>query len=182
MAGRGKETPRPKIRIVTMPTLSLLERVIHAFNEDLEQGAVEHLARNRPIPIGEAEIWLHRYRKGQQLVAIALEGDNVAGAGHISMLHGRKSHNGIISVTVFERYRRKGIGEALFRNLINQAKARGITRIESEPIETNQAAISLEKKLGFVVEGIQKRKFRTDNGDYVSCLYMVLYLEPDNRN
>ena len=170
-------TTTKKVKVVREPDLDILKKVILCFNSDLKNKTLEWLARNKPIPLEEANLWLDRYKRGRQLVAIVVndEGD-VLGAGHINRLHDRKRHTGIISVTVFSKYRGKGIGKLIYQDLIEQARESGITRIESEPVEQNTLAIELERKLGFIVESVQKRKFKTDDGRYLNCLLMVLHL------
>lgn len=168
---------RKKIIVITKPDPNILKKVILAFNKDLENGKFKWLARNKKIPLEEANLWLERYMRGRQLVSIVInDKGEPLGAGHINRLHGRKSHVGIISVTVFNRYRRKGIGKLIYKNLIEQAKDNKITRIESEPVENNSIAIDLEKKFGFYLECVQKNKYKLDEGDYLDCHLMVLYI------
>lgn len=141
-----------KAKIITKPTLALFRRFIKRFNENLESGAFPYLARNEKIDLKEAEVWMEKYRKGRQLVSLAIVGNEVIGAGVIKVLHGKKDHNGVIFVSVDRYHRGRGIGEVLFRSLIEQAKNRGLKRIESEPAVENVEAIELEKKLHFKKE------------------------------
>jgi GNAT superfamily N-acetyltransferase len=51
-------------------------------------------------------------------------------------------------IIVSEKHRRKGIGEALFREVIREAKSRHSGRLEWQVLEWNEPAIRFYEKLG----------------------------------
>lgn len=164
-------------QIIKIPTKTLFEEIIEKFNQDLRDGEMPHMARSEEMQIEEAKEWLRKFNSGRTLVSIAVVEGEVAGAGHILIYRGKKDHNGTISVAVFNPFRGGGIGTKIFEDLIDQAKRRGLKRIESEPSELNHIATHMEEKLGFERQCIQKGKLRTDNGRFVNCVYMVKFLD-----
>jgi ribosomal protein S18 acetylase RimI-like enzyme len=85
-------------------------------------------------------------------------------------------HCGKLGMGVQREYRRQGIGEWLAVAAIEKAKRRGLERIELEVFASNEAAIKLYGKLGFVVEGLRKRGRKLD-GVYDDIVEMVLFVE-----
>lgn len=62
----------------------------------------------------------------------------------------------ITNVVVKESSRKKGIGEAMLRGLMEQSRRIGVRNYTLEVRESNRVAIRLYEKLGFTVEGRRK--------------------------
>lgn len=62
----------------------------------------------------------------------------------------------ISNVAVSEKYRRKQIAYQMLSHLLEEGKKQGVHAFTLEVRESNQAAIRLYEKLGFVAEGIRK--------------------------
>ncbi len=62
-----------------------------------------------------------------------------------------------VSVYVANDAKRKGIGSALLKRLIESSEANGIWTLQSGVIEENTASIELHKKCGFRVVGIREK-------------------------
>lgn len=62
----------------------------------------------------------------------------------------------IYNVAVKADYKRQGIGQRMLEELIDQAIARGIGSLTLEVRQSNEPAIMLYKKLGFVEAGIRR--------------------------
>jgi RimJ/RimL family protein N-acetyltransferase len=86
------------------------------------------------------------------------------------------AHVGSLGIGVLADYRGQGVGEALIRAALQQAKIKGLTRIELTVFENNKPAIALYEKIGFAVEGIHKNKSRIDD-QYANHLSMALLYE-----
>ena len=54
-------------------------------------------------------------------------------------------------------YRGRGIGRALMRLALEEARAAGMWRVELEVFADNQPAIALYEKMGFLREGLKKQ-------------------------
>lgn len=61
----------------------------------------------------------------------------------------------ITMICVDEIMRGRGVASGLFKELIEYEKAEGITNINLEVRESNSAAISLYKKIGFIKNGLR---------------------------
>lgn len=81
-------------------------------------------------------------------------------------------HTGVVGMGVIKDFRGKGVGTALLSAAIAAAKDAGLTRIELTVREENVNAIALYKKLGFEVEGVQRRAALVD-GVYSNHVMMA---------
>lgn len=70
----------------------------------------------------------------------------------------------ITNVAVHPDFRRKGIGEALITVLLSHTRENGILSHTLEVRASNDAAISLYSKFGFVPAGLRKNYYE-DNGE-----------------
>ena len=86
-------------------------------------------------------------------------------------------HSGVLGMGLLETYRRRGLGSALLRAVLAEAKLQGLSRIELEVYTSNQPAIALYERFGFVREGI-KRSARILDGQGEDILCMALLLPP----
>ena len=85
-------------------------------------------------------------------------------------------HNTVLGMSVKKEYRNQGIGSRLIEYAINWAKETGaVKRIELHVFETNNQAIHIYKKYGFIIEG-KKQKAIKANDEYVNELIMALYV------
>jgi ribosomal-protein-alanine N-acetyltransferase len=65
----------------------------------------------------------------------------------------------VLNVTVSGKVRNRGIGTRLMREILERAKKYGVTDIHLEVRESNEAAIHLYEKLGFLRDGIRKNYY-----------------------
>lgn len=86
-------------------------------------------------------------------------------------------HTGVVGMGIIKEFRDKGIGTLLLSTAIAAAKERGLTRIELTVREENVRAIALYKKLGFEVEGVQRRAALVD-GVYSNHVMMAQLFDP----
>jgi ribosomal protein S18 acetylase RimI-like enzyme len=71
-------------------------------------------------------------------------------------------HVGILGMGVLPGYRGRGLGRQLAAETIRAARTAGIERIELDVLASNTAAIALYEKLGFITEGIRRRRRKLD--------------------
>lgn len=71
----------------------------------------------------------------------------------------------ITNVAVAERFRGEGVGEALMRAIIGEAKESALKRIVLEVRVSNTPAIELYKKVGFTSLGIRKNFYEFPKED-----------------
>lgn len=82
-------------------------------------------------------------------------------------------HCGVLGMGLLPAYRGVGIGRALLNSAIEEAWRRQFQRIELGVRESNVAAISLYRKLGFKIEGVRRKAALLD-GRYENTLVMGL--------
>lgn len=80
----------------------------------------------------------------------------------------------ITNVAVHPDYRRKHLGSILVGMLIEQTKNAGLKRFTLEVRVSNQAAIDLYEKFGFVSAGVRKGYYEDNNEDA-----MIMWMEAE---
>ena len=65
----------------------------------------------------------------------------------------------VLNITVSAKVRNRGLGTRLMREILERAKKYGVTDIHLEVRESNEAAIHLYEKLGFLRDGIRKNYY-----------------------
>lgn len=110
-------------------------------------------------------------------MAIALDGDTVIG---VASFHGsrfkRLQHRVNLGISILKAYHHQGLGTYMMQHLLDQAHRMKKHTVALEVRADNTPAVSLYKKLGFVVEGVKKYGFYVD-GHYVDELWMAYYME-----
>lgn len=85
-------------------------------------------------------------------------------------------HAGRLGMGLLPEYRGQGLGKRLTVETIRAARLAGIERIELEVFASNERAVALYRKLGFVTEGIKRRARKLD-GEYDDNVFMALFDE-----
>ncbi|MFP3840778.1 GNAT family N-acetyltransferase [Bacillus safensis] len=79
----------------------------------------------------------------------------------------RTSHTGSFGLMVHKSYRGLGVGEKLLTALLHWAeKNPSIEKVSLAVFSTNQKAISLYKKMGFIEEGRKIKEFKINDHEY----------------
>lgn len=88
------------------------------------------------------------------------------------------SHVGQLSIGVHNGWQEKGIGKKLMQYLIDWAKkSKNIEKIELNVLASNERAIGLYKKLGFVEEGRLKNRVKIADNCYLDEVAMALLVK-----
>jgi ribosomal protein S18 acetylase RimI-like enzyme len=166
---------RTDIRIV--PTD---ERYVESFNH-----ALDIVARERRFigfleapPVESTRTFVRHVLSGEGVQRLAVtHDDEVAGWCDIvrRSMEGFR-HAGRMGMGVLPGYRGAGVGRRLLTETLGAARALGMERVDLEVFASNEAAIALYRKLGFVVEGIKRRARKLD-GEYDDDLIMALFLD-----
>ena len=86
---------------------------------------------------------------------------------------GGTKHSGFLEIGIIPDHRGKGIGRRLLKATIDDAFSKGIERVELEVFASNQRAIRLYRKFGFLEEG-RKRHARLFDCEYDDIVIMAL--------
>ncbi|MGP4108839.1 GNAT family N-acetyltransferase [Virgibacillus sp. L01] len=89
----------------------------------------------------------------------------------------RTSHKVEFGVCVLKEYWGHGIGKNLLKESIHWADSNEIMKITLNVLETNDKAITLYKKYGFVVEGIFKNDKVLSDGNYYNTVLMGRFIK-----
>jgi ribosomal protein S18 acetylase RimI-like enzyme len=116
-------------------------------------------------------IWEIFCKKGASLTAVVEE--KAAGLAFLNLQGYKKfAHQCIITILVDNRYRNRGIGTALLKELFKLAKENFQMEIlHLEVYETNPA-IRLYERMGFTTFGVHKRFIKELDGRYIDKIMM----------
>jgi len=112
---------------------------------------------------------------------VAVEGERVV--GWCDTVPGEPNlgtaHIGRLGMGLLASHRGRGLGRRLAEATLQRARERGLQKIELEVFASNQAAIALYHKLGFVEEG-RRRRGRMVDGASDDVVQMGLDLRDGN--
>lgn len=90
----------------------------------------------------------------------------------------RLVHTGSISMSISENFRGKGIGKLLLKALLDWAEEHPlIEKVSLGVFSTNQRAVSLYKRMGFIEEGRKVKEFKINENTYVDDILMYKFVK-----
>lgn len=151
---------------------------IPSFREVLDTVAKERkfIAFTEAPPLEEVRGFVKRNIERDNIQLVAVRGDKVIGWCDIIVpdIPGFR-HSGRLGTGVVKGLRGKGIGTKLVERAIENAREKGLLRIELEVYESNRPAINLYTKFDFECEG-RKPKARYLDGIFEDIIIMGLLL------
>lgn len=149
-------------------TLSDLNQMTEIWNEVVRAGNA--FPQTDPLTLKEAEAFFGE----QSYCGVAVSGETGDVCG-LYILHpnnvGRCAHIANASYAVSENARGKGVGEALVRDCLTQAKTLGFRVLQfNAVVKTNAAARHLYEKLGFVKLGEIPGGFQMPDGSFETII------------
>jgi RimJ/RimL family protein N-acetyltransferase len=174
-----------KVRLRPMRAEDAEQRFIASLDSPARQ--VLQLGIELPTSVDEQRCYLEKWvgcrdADGVILFAIEnLEGDSVGGIS----LHSRDLKNGVFSfgVVVERPHRRSGYAEDAVRVLLRYGFwERRYQKCDSACVDTNEAAIALHKKVGFVEEGRRRRRWFFDGRHHDAVLFGMTREEFDAQD
>lgn len=162
----------------TISILPITEEHIEGFHRCLDSVARERLYLSfvKAPPLASAREFVRSNIAQDVPQFVAVHEGVVVGWCDISpMSQEGFTHSGSLGMGVHKGYRRRGVGEQLIRATLEKAIKQGLERIELEVFASNEPAIRLYEKLGFVVEGTKKQARKLD-GVYDDIICMALFV------
>lgn len=150
----------------------------HAVALLLRQAAQTGFALQSLDEIDEAEV-AHDLAEGLGLRIVVERGDQVT--GYLTIVPGETmalSRTGDLQLIVDQEVRGRGIGAELMRNALAWADGGALDRLEVFVRATNQRAISLYKRFGFVEEGVLRQRIRLPDGRRVDDIVFARQCPP----
>lgn len=89
----------------------------------------------------------------------------------------KTSHLATIDIAILKEFWNLGIGSAMFKELIDTARASGTEIIELEFIEGNERAKRLYEKFGFRIVCEKPNVIKLKDGTYLKNFYMQKYMK-----
>ena len=139
------------------------EQYIEAFNQAVDSVAREqkYLAFLKgPSMAMTREFVMTNVRDGWPHFIALSEDKLVAWCDITSLNREAMAHTGCLGIGVLSGFRSQGIGKQLIEIALNAAKEKGLLRVELTVRENNTRAISLYKKMGFIVEGLHHKAIK----------------------
>jgi L-amino acid N-acyltransferase YncA len=147
--------------LVRLATLADAEAVRTIYNaEVLHSAATFDL---RPRTLAQQERWIEHHQ-GVHPALVAVDDRMVAGFGSLSPFRDRPAYATTVenSVYVDKAWRGRGVGRLLLDELLHLAGAQGFHTVIARISGDNAASITLHKRCGFAVVGVERevgRKF-----------------------
>jgi ribosomal protein S18 acetylase RimI-like enzyme len=79
-------------------------------------------------------------------------------------------HSGVLGIAILDGYRGVGLGRAMMRTVMSEARTIGVTLVELQVFATNRAALGLYEKTGFRRVGVVPGKIRRPGRIYDEVL------------
>lgn len=86
-------------------------------------------------------------------------------------------HSGRVAIALYREYWGRGIGTALFEEMIAIAEAKGLLQLELEFIEGNDRGRALYEKMGFEIVAVRPDAYRLKDGTLRSEYIMMKKLK-----
>ena len=157
----------------------ITDEYIEGFCEAVSEVAKErlYLLSFEGFTLESSRLFVHANQAKGMPHFVALDNGNVVGWCDIhSQNFPALDHSGVLGMGIIKSHRGQGLGEKLIRTTLAAAKEKGLTRVELTVRETNTNAISLYKKVGFEIEGIQRNGICID-GVYTNHIAMAILFE-----
>ncbi len=135
----------------------------------------------RKTTLGEMQDRIKSFNEENSLLLAAVVGEEIV--GFLTAERGfanRVKHSAYIVAGILSGHQGKGIGKSLFAALDKWAESSGITRLELTVMKHNESAVSLYKKMGFVIEGEKPNSLIVD-GQYIDEYYMAKLFSERNH-
>lgn len=130
-------------------------------------------------PDQEAEWIQSHFDHPAKLILVAEIQEHIVGILDFSNGHRRRiAHHGEFGMSVVNSWREKGIGGALLKAVLEWAESNpAIEKVNLKVHATNDRAINLYRKFGFVEEGRQKRDLKLGPDQYVDSILMGKFVK-----
>lgn len=164
---------------MTWQVLPVAEEHIQELHASLDCVARErrYLAFLEAPPLAETEAFVRKNIAQRNPQFGAVSDSRVIGWCDISpMERAVFAHRGSLGMGVIREFRGKGMGRRLIEVSLGAARAKGLMRIDLEVREDNVPAVSLYKRMGFMVEGVKRNAYYVD-GSYFNLVTMALLVD-----
>jgi len=119
---------------------------------------------------------LSKLEKDEAFYMVAEVGGKVVEISQIDRRGGYDRHVGVIGIAIRKDFRDLGVGAEIMRMLVEQGRKMGLKVLTLSAFASNERAIRVYEKMGFVQTGrIPKKHFKEDR--YIDDVIMTMVLE-----
>lgn len=168
---KSNPTPQAAIRPMT-------EADIPGYHACLDTVARErrYLSMLAAPPLEASKAWVLPHIQAKHPFYVALVQDRVVGWCDITPNERAFfTHRGTLGMGVHPDHRGIGLGKALLHAALEHARSIGLEQVELEVFASNQTAIRLYERCGFILEGTRHNACKSD-GTYQDILLMACSL------
>ena len=132
-------------------------------------------------PEKEREVLADMQNAPKALMLGAFVGGRLVGVGNFRPVHpgDRARHRAGVGISILKSHWGMGIGTAMMHAMIDAAKTTALEQLELDVVSTNESAIRLYERCGFVEYGRHPRMMKYRDGTYADTLLMMLELRKD---
>ena len=175
---KTKFTTKNGLKAVFRPEQSDDTEMLWEMFSTLSKESVSNLLP--PFTRERIESWTSNidYNEVLAIIAVIADKDKTKIIGSSSLKFNPQEairHKAELGLTVHDSYQSLGIGTALLKHVIGVARMRGLSKVWLHVNVTNDRAVHVYKKAGFVVEGKLGRESFV-NGEYRDEYRMALFL------
>lgn len=175
------ETPRPILRDIT-------DADAEGYRDCLDRVAAEkrYLAFTAAPPVSEVKFYIKAMLQRGLPFIVAVDEGRVVGWCNIHVPPSSPhrvgfSHVGTIGMGLDAAWRGQGLGREMLQSVFDIAGRVGIERVELQVYASNESAVKLYRKFGFVTEGIKSRARKID-GQYDDIIMMARLRPPQKES
>ena len=155
---------------------------------------IQKASGETPYMMRDADEWTMTLEKEREVLADmqnapkalmlgAFVGDHLVGVGNLRTVHpgNRARHRAGLGISILKSHWGLGIGTAMMHAMIDAAKTTSLEQLELDVVSTNESAIRLYKRCGFVEYGRHPHMMKYRDGTYADAVLMMLCLRQSCR-
>ena len=164
--------------VLRTPRWEDLDDLLQLINSVVDEGA--QIGKDRKVSREEEIDWLSgllaRLERGKTFFLIGEAKGKIIASSDINRQDGFQKHVGVVGIAIMKDFREVGIGTAMMRVLIEQAKKMGMEILTLTAFASNERAIHVYEKVGFLKTGLIPKK-HLKQGKYIDEVIMTKLLE-----
>jgi RimJ/RimL family protein N-acetyltransferase len=164
--------------VLRTPKWEDLDDLLELINSIVDEGA--EIGRDEKVSREEEIDWLSgllaRLERGKTLFLVAEARGRIIASSDINRQTGFQKHVGVVGIVIRKDFRELGIGTAMMRVLIKQAKKMSLGVLTLTAFASNKRAIHVYEKVGFLQTGLIPKKL-LKQGKYIDEVIMTKLLK-----
>jgi ribosomal protein S18 acetylase RimI-like enzyme len=131
------------------------------------------------LTVERERLWIQEQAAAENSILLVAEREQTI-IGWAILRGGRRlrtRHTGLLGITVARPWRDRGVGTALMETLLDWAADNPtVEKVKLGVVASNERALHLYRRLGFVEEGRQPREYKKADGSYLENVLMCRFV------